>query len=388
MRPLRMKRVLAVAFLLTAAASLNAQTSDDITFSRTFLLRNVSGTASNVGPVPHHAVIFTRGAWTSYAEGAAFLTNVSQTGPAKQQTDTFSTNWFAAGAQRTLGSRGLALFRVRGSLEPITIKETGYPQLLQTGGDVPDRMRAQNLLGEAAADFALRLGRASFAHVYLAPVGDPALGAVPFEQRASSEEFAEAPFSYGIQETLHEATRVVTAGFATRFASLDGSVFHAAHSTGRHASIDDGSIDSSSLRLTITPTNNVALQASRGKLGDADVPVTSLSVTYGTETVASSAIWTRRGRGIIADAFAFEITLHAARHNVLARAENVTEAFSQKRTHATIGYIFDIIRKPSGRAGLGINIDYHSNTKALTQYGHKPQSIYVYVRARTESSRR
>lgn len=383
-----MKRVIACIVFL-AAAAVHAQTSDDITFSRTFLLRNVSGTASNAGPVPHHAVIFTRGAWTSFIEGAMFLTNVSQTGPATQQTDTFSTNWFGAGAQRTFGSRGLALFRVRGSLEPITIKEAGYPQLFQTGGDQVDRMRAQNLLGEAAADFALRVGRASFAHIYLAPVGDPALGTVPFEQRASSEEFAEAPFAYGLQETVHEATRVVTAGFATRFASIDGSVFHAAQSTGRHSSIDDGDVDSSSVRLTISPTSNMQLQASHGKLTDFDIPLTSISASYGTESVASSAIWTRRGRGVSEDSFAFEITLHASRHNFMGRAENISEAFAPKRTHATVGYLFDLIRSRSGRAGLGINIDYHSNTKNYAaQYGHKPQSIYVYLRARTDSSRR
>jgi hypothetical protein len=382
-----MKRVIASLFLLLSAAA-HAQTSDDITFAHTFLLRNVSGTAANAGPTPHHAVLFTRGDWTSYVEGAAFLTNVSHTGRTHQQTETFSTNWFAAGAQRSIGSRALALFRVRGSLEPITMKANGYPQLLQTGGDAPDRMRAQNLLGEAAADFALRLGRASFAHVYVAPVGDPALGAVPFAQRASSEEFAEAPFAYGVQETVHEATRVVTAGFATRFASLDGSVFHAAHSTGRHTSIDDGSIDSSSVRLTVTPTNNLSLQASHGKLGNADVPLTSISATYGGEAVASSAIWTRRGRGVTEDSFAVEVTLHRGRNTVMGRAENIGEAFTEKRTHATVGYIFDIVRTRSARTGVGINIDYHSNTRALTdQYGHKPQSVYVFVRARSEASR-
>jgi len=140
-----MRRTLCLLLFLPLAAL--AQSSDDISFQRTFLLRNASGTAANPGPVPHHPHLVVNGDWSVYFEGAAFLTSVSETGPAVQEHDTFSTNWLAGAVQRSIGSRGLVLFRVRGSLEPLTIREEGYPQLFQrispaSGGPLVDAMRA------------------------------------------------------------------------------------------------------------------------------------------------------------------------------------------------------------------------------------------------------
>ncbi|GAC1430269.1 MAG: hypothetical protein NVSMB68_02590 [Thermoanaerobaculia bacterium] len=66
-----MSRALFFALSL-AAAPLFAQTSDDISFQRTFLLRNISGTSFNAGDAPHHPHITTRGPWTTFWDGALF----------------------------------------------------------------------------------------------------------------------------------------------------------------------------------------------------------------------------------------------------------------------------------------------------------------------------
>src|SRR5438552_7866764 len=249
-----MRRLLCLLLFLPTIAL--AQTSD-------LLLRNASGTAANPGVSPHHVV--ANGDWSGYVEGAAFLTSVSEKGPAVQRHETFSTNWLAAAAQRSIGSRGLVLFRVRGSAEPLTIKSDGYPQLFQrisrdAGGPLVDAMRAQDLIGEAAMQVAWRATASSYAHLYLAPVGDPAIGALPYAVRASSEEFAEGPFAYSVEEPVHGATRVITGGFTSSVIAVDGGVFHHSITTGRHSSIDDGNIDSWGARVTITPVRNVSLQ--------------------------------------------------------------------------------------------------------------------------------
>ena len=380
----------AIALLL--ALPLLAQTSDEITFQRTFLLRNVSGTASNPGPAPHHPHIITRGAWTTFFEGSAFLTYVNETGPEEPQSATFSTNWIAAGAQRTLGSRGMLLLRARASAEPYTIPEEGYPQLLQevspgSGGPLIDRMRAHELLGEAAAQIAFRTSNTSFAHLYVAPVGDPAIGAVPYAQRASSEEFAEAPFAYDVQEPFHFATRVVTAGWSSMYGGIEGGVFHHAVTTDRHTGIDDGDIDSWAARLTLTPIRNLSIQASRANLTDLDREVSSASISYGTERVAASAIYTHRDD---LSSGGIEATARIARSTLMARVETVDRLSIDRRTsHITLGYIFDILANRGYRTGLGATIDYHTNTHAYAaQYGHKPQSVYVFARLRTQSARR
>ncbi len=384
--------------LLLFALPLSGQTSDEITFQRTFLLRNISGTSFNPGPAPHHPHIVNRGEWTTFWGGALFLNYSSESGPDVQRNEAFSLNWITGGVQRNLGSRGLVMFRGRASLEPYTIKERGYPQMLQwiseeSGGPLLDAMRAHDLIGEAAVDLAFRTSTTSFLHLYVAPVGDPAFGAVPYALRTSSEEFAEAPFAYDVQETMHDSTRVITAGFGSRFVTLEGSAFHDAVSHGRHTSFDGGGdIDSRSARLTITPVRNVVLQASRGELGDAKRKISSASMTVGNESGALSAIWTR-GRDLSAGTI--EGTIRFARNTVAARVETVdrppgflgrTDIW--RTTHFTVGYLFDILRG-SYRAGIGANVDYHTQYRELPRrYGHKPQAIYVFVRLRTEARTR
>ncbi len=387
-----MKCAAVLSFILLATPPLTAQTSDQITFQRTFLLRNVSGTGSNPGPTPHHPHLITHGDWTTFFEGSAFLTYVSETGPKVQDSAGFSTNWFAAGAQRSLGSRGLVLFRARVSAEPLTIPRKGYPQLLQeispeSGGPLLDHMRAHELLGEVAAHVAWRTSTASYAHLYVAPVGDPPVGAVPFAQRASSEEFAEAPFAYDVQEPFHYATRVVTAGWSSNLFAVEGGVFHHAITRDRHTTIEDGAIDSWAARLTITPISNIALQVSRASLTDTNRELTSASLSYGTERVSASAIYTKRDS---LTAGSVEATLHLSRNTLMARVETVDRPSIGRRTSDfAVGYIFDFIAGHGYRTGIGINVDYHTSTHAYTtQYGHKPQSVYLFARIRTDSLRR
>lgn len=387
----------AVAALVLFASPLVAQTSDDITFQRTFLLRNISGTAWNPGPAPHHPHIITRGAWTTFFSGAAFASFSSETGPAKQRNEVFSTNWLAAGAQRNIGSRGLVMFRGRVSLEPLTVPVEGYPQILQWvtaegGGPLLDNMRAHDLIGEAAVDVAWRTTTTSFVHLYAAPVGDPALGTVPYAQRASSEELAEAPFNYDVQETFHDSTSVVTAGFGSRFVTVEASVFHDAVTTGRHTTLDTGVIDSRSVRMVVTPMRNLSLQASRGELGGEKRKVTTASLAYGSEKAAATVLWTDRER---LASLSVEGTLRARRNTFSARVETVDRppGFLNnpdivRTTHFTVGYIFDPFTR-GYRGGIGVNIDYHTQTHDLEQlYGHKPQTIYVFFRIRTESQAR
>lgn len=397
-----MKKLFAI--LVLTAAPLMAQNIDEMSFEQAFLLRNISGTSFNPGPEPHHGNLFSNGAWSGFIDGAVFATYVSQSGPEERTNKAFSTNWLTAGAQRALGSRGLVMFRGRVSLEPLTIEEEGYPQLLQyvsteSGEPRLDRMRAHDLIGEAAVQLAYRVGSAQYLHVYAAPVGDPALGSVPFAQRASGREFAEAPFSYDIAEPSHDSTSVVTVGWGSSFAALEASVFHDAITTGRHTSIDGGDIDSRSVRVTLTPTRNMVFQASRGELGDAELEMTTASATYGARNIAATLLWSRREviPEVDFDSIAFETTYQTARNTAMLRVEQVDrlrDLYSgvpspaivpEGTTHYTFGYMFDFISNDSYRTGAGINIDYRTQTHELDpRYGHKPQSIFVFVRARTE----
>jgi hypothetical protein len=309
-----------------------------------------------------------------------------------------------AGLHRNFG-RGFVLVRGRASLEPFTIPDDeGYPQILQYvteehgGGPIIDRMRPHDLFGEAAVQVGWRPTQGTLLSVYGALVGDPALGAPPVELRSSGIDFAEAPFSYDIQETTHDSTQVITAGFATRLFSIEGSVFHNGTTTGDHTEIQDGDIDSRSVRLTFTPSRNLSVQVSRGELGDEEREITSASVSFGGPAVAVTALWTQREfltQALDAEtAYGFELALRGGRHTFMGRAEWVDrplgfpetpfEFGTEQTTHFAVGYIYDFLAGSRYRTGVGVNVDYHTQSHDLEpRYGHKPQSIYAFVRFRT-----
>jgi len=386
-----MKRVLILLLLATPAL---AQLDP---------LRNVSGTTPNLGASPW--VTSGDGGWTLFHGFNAHLTYVSETGPDVQRNETFSTNWITIGAERTFGDRGFLLVRGRASLEPFTTpEEDGYPQMLQyvspeAGGAIVDRMRPQNLIGEAAVHAGFRLSAGTLLSVYAAYAGDPALGPAPFALRASGSDFAEAPFAYDIQESWHDAASVITGAFATRGFTIEASAFHhSVPAAGDFEKVETGSIDSSSARLTFTPGQNLAIQVSRGKLGEdlAQRDVTSASLSYGSERSALTALWTRleRDGDPTQTAYGVELTMRGTRNTTMARAEwvdrpagfpdTVSSATTEQTTHFMVGYIFDFIARDRFRAGAGVNIDYHTQSHELPdRYGHKPQSIYAFIRIRS-----
>lgn len=395
--PRMINRFVLTFSLLVFAAAASGQGLDP--------LANVSGTTANPGTTSPWLQATDR-AWTFFHGFDAHVTYVSETGPEEQRNEVFSTNWFAAGLHRNFGNRGFVLVRGRMSLEPFTIPDDdGYPQILQyvspeSGGPIIDRMRPHDLFGEAAVQVGWRPTQGTLLSIYGALVGDPALGPAPFAMRPVGVDLAEAPFAYDIQETTHDSGKVVTAGFATRFFSIEGSMFHDGFTTGDHTDIPDGDIDSQSLRLTLTPVRNVSLQVSRGELGE-DVgqrEVTSASVSYAAAAVAATALWTQRKYPELPlreseTAYGFELALRGGRNTFLGRVEWVDrplgfpvvpfEAGIEQTTHYAIGYIFDFLASSRYRAGAGVNIDYHTQSHDLEDiYGHKPQSIYAFVRFR------
>lgn len=366
-------------------------------------LRNVSGTTSNAGEVQPW-ITSASGGWTFFHGLTAHVTHVNETGPEEPRSEVFSTNWIAAGLHRDFG-RGFALVRGRVSLEPFTIQNEGYPQLMQyvpdsAGGPLIDVMRPHDLIGEAAVHAGWRPTDGSLLHLYAGFVGDPALGPAPFALRSSGADLAEAPFSYEIMETFHDSTSVVTGGFATRWFSVEASAFHDAVTFGDHTDIDTGDLDSTSARVTFTPNRNFNIQVSRGKLAEDTVnerEITSASVSYGTRFLAVTAMWTTRSHEPVADdqtAYGFELAFRGGRHTFTGRAEwvdrplgfpaDVTSLALEQTTHFAVGYIYDFLSSDRLRVGAGVNADYHTQSHELPhEYGHKPQAVYAFVRVRS-----
>jgi hypothetical protein len=337
-------------------------------------------------------IVIDNAQWSTFLEGGVFATHVSESGPKNPRSDTFSTNWVSAGAVRSFGDNAALVLRVRGSLEPLTIKEKGYPQLLQyvsptSGGPLFDSMRAHDLIGEASADFGIRTGGA-VAHIFLAPVGEPPLGPEPFERRESSADFAEAPYAYDIAESYRHATRLVGLGITSRAFRIDGGVYHDAVTTGRHSTVKDGDFNAWSVRAIVAPAPSLSLQVSYGDNTEREEKITSASASWTTKSVAVTAGWTRRAFFLTSStALGIEGNLRLGRSTLMARVERADRPVivdPVDRSHVTLGYIFDLIARDGWRAGLGANVDYHTKAHDLPAgYGHKPQGIYVFARVRT-----
>ncbi|MGZ8853771.1 MAG: hypothetical protein ACXW2X_10290, partial [Thermoanaerobaculia bacterium] len=96
-----------------------------------FLMRQASGTSTDPQSVPHEHLMMPYEEWMLMAHGSAFVSQVVQTGP-RGGDRLFSTNWIMGMADRPLAG-GRLMLRSMFSLEPLTVRKGGYPELFQTG---------------------------------------------------------------------------------------------------------------------------------------------------------------------------------------------------------------------------------------------------------------
>src|SRR5215212_3563234 len=191
-----MRAWLAFALLIVAAgAAAQHEHHHGGSAADAFLMQQSSGTAANPAAMPMTMSMTQLGSWHLMAHGFATLDSIQQTGP-RGRDERFSTNWGMFVAQRRLG-RGTLLLRSMLSLEPATIRDRVYPELFQTGETafgkaIIDGQHPHDFFMELAAEYARPVGRRGLFFLYLAPVGDPALGPVAFPHRDSAMEMPQA----------------------------------------------------------------------------------------------------------------------------------------------------------------------------------------------------
>jgi hypothetical protein len=347
--------------------------------------------------------------------GAAFINDLRATGP-RGGDQTFSTNWFMISGQRSLGG-GELLLRTMLSAEPATISGRRYHELFQTGEtafgkQLIDGQHPHDAFMEIAAEYARDFGAHTIGYLYLAPVGDPALGPVGFPHRDSAGEIPQAPLGHHYEDSTHIADDVITAGVNYRILRFEASAFHGAEPDEERWDLDGGKLDSESVRLVVTPMPSLSAQASFGylthpeKLEPGDQKRTTASVSYTRGGWASSAIWGRvykESHDNTIDAITLESTLHFWSRNAVAlRFEDAQKDELFPHTHPTgrierpplpvptfrikaltAGYTFDFLRRGALRVGAGGNYTWYRFPEILNGfYGERPRTRVVYVRAR------
>src|SRR5262249_55716000 len=145
---------------------------------------------------PVDALHVNAGSWMLMLHGAAFGTYDHQNG-FRGQASAQLIDWEMLMATRSVAG-GLLRIDAMTSLEAMTMPKRGYPELLQTGGSlgnyrIVNAQHPNDLVMEFGAAFDHALAGPIAGSVYVAAVGQPALGPVAYVHRASSIDDPFAP---------------------------------------------------------------------------------------------------------------------------------------------------------------------------------------------------
>lgn len=254
--------------------------------------REASGTSWQPETTPHAAFHAMASGWTLMLHGNLFAGYDDQ-GGARGGREFAGVGWLMGMARHEIG-KGELVARVMLSPEPIVLRSSGYPLLLQTGESVDgqplhDRQHPHDLFMEIAALFRTPLGESLALELYLAPSGEPALGPTAFPHRASAESDPLAPLGHHWQDSTHISYGVMTAGLLTRRIKLEGSVFNGREPDEVRTNLDLRRLDSASGRLSWAPLPEASVQFSYGFLKSPEELEPGTSI----HRLTASAAWAR-----------------------------------------------------------------------------------------------
>jgi len=239
------------------------------------LSRMASGTSWAPDSAPQRMIDVHAGDWLLMVHGQAFGQYDRQSG-LHGDAQTGLVDWEMFSALRPAAG-GLVRATLMTSLERAVLGSRGYPQLLQSGGvashqRIPNRQHPHDPVGEASAAYDHSLTSKLAASLYVAAVGEPALGPVAYMHRASASADPFAPIGHHWEDASHESAGVITAGLYSRAIKLEGSVFNGRDADSRdfNPNYDGARLDSYAGRVIVAPAGFVALAAWAGYLADHD----------------------------------------------------------------------------------------------------------------------
>ena len=256
--------------------------------------RNASGTAWQPDAAPMRASAATIGRWNLMLHGVAFLQYDDQ-GSRRGDRQLGSVNWGMVEASRAVAG-GMLSLRGMASAEPFTVGARGYPLLLQSGETyhgqhLHDRQHPHDLFMELSARYDHPIADDLAVSLYLAPVGEPAIGPVAFPHRVSASNDPMAPIGHHWQDATHISFGVITAGMFTRRVKVEASIFNGREPDEIRTNFDyrGRRLDSYAGRLTINPDSSWSLSGSYAFLASPE----QLDPTRSVHRMVASAMYVR-----------------------------------------------------------------------------------------------
>jgi len=401
-----------------ASAPVSAPNSAPMTATDGYLMRQVSGTATNPASAPEGMFMVRMASWTAMLHGVVSANEIQQSGQ-RGGDKFFVSNWFMGIAQRRAGA-GSFQARAMLSLEPATVTKRRYPLLFQSGETafgqpIADGQHPHDFVMELGAQYALPISENGILAFYGAVVGDPALGPVAFSHRISAQELPQATLGHHIQDSSHIANTVVTIGVTRGVLRIEASGFHGQEPDENRWDFDGGAIDSWASRLTLSPTPNWSGQVSVGRLKQPeahepyDVVRATASATYSRRLDsgfwAASVIWGRNHKSGVhrnLNSYLAESVVQFQQKNyVTARVElvdrdellhggeehpdhgEITSGSVFRIGSVTLGYTRALATLAGIEVGLGGNFTLYSVPAALAAvYGDRPAGFLTYLRFR------
>jgi hypothetical protein len=275
-------------------------------FQHVAMERDGSGTSWLPDESPIYADHRPLGDWMLMTHGGIFLgyanQDVARVGT-RGETAFSAPNWFMAMLSGSAGEQGKVMIRGMFSLDRLTEGGNGYPLLFQTGevwqGEpLIDRQHPHDLFAELAVAYSHTLGKEAALFGYLGYPGEPALGPPAFMHRPSSLNIADSPLSHHWQDATHITFGVFTAGLQLGILKVDGSIFTGREPDDNRYDFDRPRFDSYSGRLSLNPTQRLAMQISHGFLRspealepETDISRTTASLLY-HDRIAQDRYWT------------------------------------------------------------------------------------------------
>ncbi len=302
--------------------------------------------------------------WMGMAHGYAWGVYTEQTGPRGDDMAFVQSMAMLMAEKEFEGGRLQLKAMVSG--DPL-IGDRGYPILFgagETAGGEPlvDRQHPHDLFMELAARVDIDIAEGTTAFLYAAPVGEPALGPPAFMHRASAKLNPEAPITHHWFDSTHITFGVVTAGMATDLWQLEASAFRGREPDEDRWDIEEPRLDSWSVRATLTPSPNWALQLSHGRLEEPealhpgeDEARTTASVHYNSGSgLAATAAFSAKNRvpGPTLTAWLAEANWDLTdRHALFGRIENVeNDEFFPDHDHPLHDRAFHVTKLQAGYA--------------------------------------